>query len=516
MNQTELLFEKIKDNAQNTMKAYERGMYDDLKKVEKRLEDTISGIVNQYAAEYKLLYQNDSSKEIKLYELSGRVKEPESLREKIVRDQLFCYMQEASSDEDKINIIKLRIDDLIGIRYLVSLSQDCTSMHSLIKEKISEFNEKGINFFNIDNNPQKMKNGRLIYRLKGSFEGYNFELQIKSKIDSAWADIEHMLFYKDFNFSYIQGTNKEVMNKIGDLLEKIDVLMLQVRESQEEYDKKVDEMDFNQYLRKRYVELVRSKLGSSYVLTEYRNCIFKMFATFGSETREKILSYKDCPKENNIVEFDFEDDLKENALCKNYMKLKNMSVELSIFESLYYEWIACLEKKYKKIKERDLKQYLNTLISCLTQERNYGHNFAEWVSGSVIAELNSKLQSISNRLFVFDKEEHEMVYSYWKASHVDAESEWELIDNYDDLRNSLDGIIIRFMMDHKNAGIYLEELLELVDQQDNEVFNDLLFQRIRENTDTAYNETATNSSGKTKKENMVVRLILDASKKWSE
>lgn len=516
MNKTEELYEKIRDMAENVSNLYDDQLKSDLSEVEEVLESKIGEVVKEHASNYNLHFQNDSSKEICLYELSGRVKEKESLREKIVWDQLYFDLINAANDKEKLSILVNKMDDLIGLRYLVSLSHDCEEMHRLIAENIKEFNAIGITFNNIDNNPQIMRNGRKIYRLKGEFQSYKFELQIKSKIDSAWADIEHMLFYKDFNFSYIQGTNKEVMNKIGDLLEEIDGLMLKVRDSQIEYEKHVEDMDFSQYLRKRHVDLVRKKLGSSHILTEYRSSIFRMFTNLSPETRDRVMASKDNPKENNIVEFQYDRECESSIIYVNYLKLKNQSIELSVFESLYYEWKACERKEYLPICHKELEGFLKELIKCIVTDYHYDYsNFSDWFVEGIMEILLEKVINEPACCFVFNKSKIDMLYSYWVASYIEMADKWENVEDSDEdpqVRSELETIFYEFFL-RRNPDIdeFRSKIKEVIREQENDEITSFIYNELIECINNVYAKDPNNSSGKTKPRNVLTILLENGS-----
>lgn len=262
---------KIKETAEKGKKAYSEKLEEILKKEIGDLRDALKECVKAHAKEeeFALIVSNDASSEIELFEMVDRVKSPESLEEKIIRNQEFFDLMDKEGDE-LIKAIQEKNDDLMGLRFLVSLSCDCERLFNLLGKYQKDLKEKNITFLNLEQNPQTMRNGRPIYRIKGKYKDeYPFELQIKSKVDSAWADIEHMLFYKDYQFSYIQSTNKQVMKKLGDLLDQVDELMVQVRESQASYERDRKEMEFTQYLGTKYRNQIQDIIGSVFVL---RNC----------------------------------------------------------------------------------------------------------------------------------------------------------------------------------------------------------------------------------------------------
>ncbi|MGO5232179.1 hypothetical protein ACTQ1U_14135 [Thermoguttaceae bacterium LCP21S3_D4] len=108
---------KIREAALNAGELYENELKDVLKGKITILESELKAFVDSYAYEYKLIHENDSAKEIKLYETTSRVKGKESLIEKIVRNQEFDRMV-GTPEEIKKSVLECN-DDLMGLRFLV-------------------------------------------------------------------------------------------------------------------------------------------------------------------------------------------------------------------------------------------------------------------------------------------------------------------------------------------------------------------------------------------------------------
>lgn len=428
---------KIKEIAEQGKGAYRDNLEKILNgKIEKlRLE--LKECVKTHAKEYKLIVQNDVSSEIELYEMVDRVKSPESLKEKIIRNQVFFDLMDengkAIGNGNKqllAEVIKEKIDDLMGIRFLVSLSCDCEKIFELLKKCQEELAEKGIIFSDLEQNPQTMRNGRPIYRIKGKYkeqdkEEYPFELQIKSKVDSAWADIEHMLFYKDYQFSYIQSTNKQVMKKLGDLLEQVDELMIQIRESQASYEKDREEMEFTQYLGTRFKGKIQEIVGYTFVLSEYRRVLFNIFLCFGNQEKKIILDQKSSIMADEFYSLEVKD--KKDRFVENYKKLTEKSLEFIILEHIYTDWLNCLGliDSSRTVEVSILEQYFKRLITGLLKEKmeyylgkdDRKDEYFKWV-GETISDSLKEIENISFCLPVFlvDSEKMYMLYSFYIAN----------------------------------------------------------------------------------------------------
>ena len=81
-------------------------------------------------------------------------------------------------------MIKQISDDIIGIKILTELEDDCKKVISLLKDKyLMLFNDKRKLYLDLDDlekQPIRMRNGLEFYKIKGIYaESFKFELQIK-------------------------------------------------------------------------------------------------------------------------------------------------------------------------------------------------------------------------------------------------------------------------------------------------------------------------------------------------
>lgn len=471
------------------------------------INEILLEIVKENESDYNLVMGNNSSEKIELFTINSRVKEEDSLQEKIIRNQVF-YNFIGQNDEFIEKKLLTEFDDLIGVRFLVSLSCDCESIFKLLSEKHTDLKAKGIEFNNLNSNPETMKNGRKIYRLKGLYKkerasGINptlFELQIKSKVDSAWADVEHMLFYKNFNFSYIQSTNKAVMNQIGDLLEQTDKLMVKVRSSEESYEEAVEELEFNQYLRKRYVDLVRRYLGSPYLLSEQKDLIFSIFVDYEKSDKTRILGLKDFPKEDNVLSLKIKEGLSDTIFLKNYNKLKRNSIELIFIECIYCEWKAHVEGKYNEIDKEELTKFIRLLIK-KSAELYLGdvtdievENYSNWLSDIYVEEILTKDGiNFEHQWFVFDKKRMEQLAIYWKVRALKLADTIEIESQI----MSLDNVFLLFMNCNTDENIF-EKMIETDIELEYFTKVSMYLDSMNSTIDEEYSNIQTSKSGKRK------------------
>lgn len=148
---------------------------------------------------YRLLF----NKHLSIIGINHRLKSPESLKEKILRKKLY---KNSKSPEQVLE----KMTDLIGIMIECEFMSDEKKIFSCIHEAF-DTSADGVfltnnNFPNIYVNlgvpqPVRQKNGNELYKLDCYYSDgekrVNFELQIKSLVNSFWCEVEHNIVYKN-------------------------------------------------------------------------------------------------------------------------------------------------------------------------------------------------------------------------------------------------------------------------------------------------------------------------------
>ncbi len=135
--------------------------------------------------------------------INSRVKSPESMKEKIIRKKL--YKQYSSSQELIDNM-----PDVIGIMIECEFIEDEEILFNVIKNHFEFVNEQGYSYnpdspsiyVNLEmQQPIIQKNGNELFKLDCYYKNgdikVNFELQIKSLVNSFWCEVEHNIVYKN-------------------------------------------------------------------------------------------------------------------------------------------------------------------------------------------------------------------------------------------------------------------------------------------------------------------------------
>ena len=328
------------------------------------ITNKLKKVIDELASNFSLTSTN-SVRKAKHYSFSTRVKDAESLKEKIIRNNLFNSSFSVEDDFDPqdgdlISLVKnelLNLDDLIGIKILADLNSDCVKMYELIKspEFIARSKAQSIvlNETDISSQPQKMRNGLNIYKIKGKYEKYNFELQIKSKIISAWGDMEHSIFYKDYSVSPVRDTTQSSMNHVGKLLFEIDDFLESIRKANSNYNQNAKALNFLQWFDSNYNSKISIKLDNvGFRIDGISELLYAVYLQLPSKDH----------LENRLLRYDhFELNINDPILA-SYSLMRNRFYDLKILEGIILGWIMKDDQTVSvDCIENDLATYLDTL-----------------------------------------------------------------------------------------------------------------------------------------------------------
>ncbi len=212
------------------------------------IEETLKIIENSYdvldrvAGELEKFFTNSFFINDHFLNVNYRIKSPDSLREKILRHNMYLTY---SSPEELVD----NLSDLIGFRIECRFICDEKKIYDDIVElfKFPENNGYYSNPLNSsimlkldEKQPQIQKNGFEIYKIDGKYSKgdvvVNFELQIKSMVNVFWGDIDHRVLYKNFNYMITEDFFRDIMSSIKDNLGMIDRQLMLVYNHLNEMD----------------------------------------------------------------------------------------------------------------------------------------------------------------------------------------------------------------------------------------------------------------------------------------
>lgn len=313
------------------------------------ITEILSNLIKEHAAQYNLSSKS-SVNNINYFDFKSRIKQEGSFSEKLIRKDIGLVMTHKHGKslkdlKDKrvsiINDLK-KLDDIIGIRIVTELKRDCENIYKILRENIAILEENEIVFYDIDDQPQKMKNGLNIFRIKGIYQDHIcFELQIKSKIDEAWGEMDHTIFYKDHSSTPIKDTVQATMNNVGHLLEKIEDLLFDLRESNKKFHANNKYNLFQIKISQDLSEELYKIFGVSIDLKELTKSLFYI--------KTKIINKKNI--DNRQLNFDHLNYENTDSELQYFEEAINQSHKLLIIESIFYNILRTSNNSFELTKE---------------------------------------------------------------------------------------------------------------------------------------------------------------------
>lgn len=227
--------------------------------------------------------------------VTSRIKSRDSLKEKILRNRLY-------KDFPPERLV-FEMHDIIGVRIECRFFKDEEFLYDTIVKTFtvdvgdgyfSPANKKAIKLKLDTPQPERQKNGFNIYRIDGSVayagETYNFELQIKSLVNTFWSEIEHKLIYKNIRYSPADGLLKELLNSIHESLTGVDhqlnLIFDRLNGNSVTNQQAQLESMITMGLNELYTAVVKSKTGIDVSITEYTEAVVIYLLRGSSYTRD--------------------------------------------------------------------------------------------------------------------------------------------------------------------------------------------------------------------------------------
>ena len=227
--------------------------------------------------------------------VTSRIKTRDSLKEKILRNNLY---RETSPER-----LVYEMHDIIGVKLECRFFKDEAFLFDQVKQvfcvdlgdgMFCPEGKKAIRLKLGVPQPEYQKNGYAIYRIDGNVayagEKYNFELQIKSLVNSFWSEIEHKLIYKNNRLNQFDNLMKEMLNYTHESLSGIDHQLNLIFNrlsgnaivNQEEQLKNMLALGLNEM----FTTIVKANTGISVGITEYTDAIVEYLITASSYTAD--------------------------------------------------------------------------------------------------------------------------------------------------------------------------------------------------------------------------------------
>ena len=242
-----------------------------------------------------------------------RIKTATSLKEKIVRNAMYKQYEAEK--------LIYEASDTIGVRLECRFLDD----EKLLYERlIRKFNVKRDDAYGVKGRkiflkldapqPERQKNGLEIYRIDGYVldgeKKYNFELQIKSLVNSFWSEIEHKIIYKNKRFMLIDDFVNELMSSLNDSLKNIDrqlnMLFHRCLDSSQKGQLAAAENMLLGLINELFSRLVEERVGISVNIKPYSQALVKYllgYSTFARRSDGSPLGDDALPFNETLVRF---------------------------------------------------------------------------------------------------------------------------------------------------------------------------------------------------------------------
>ena len=371
------------------------------------------------------------SKKIQYSNINSRVKSCDSLKEKIIRNTY--YKKYGCANELFSNL-----SDLIGIRIECRFGEDEGKIYKALKEYFDIVDDSGYCYNQIDDSiklelsspqPQNQKNGFKIYRIDGYYlyagNKINFEVQIKSLVNSFWGEIEHKVVYKNNNYIVDDTFIKNILGSIKKNLAMIDNQLLMI---DNQYNKMnsanpdVRMIELESVLSKMIYDIFSTRMKNNLgFIVEFRNsCDTIMKYIFRTNKAENLDDYnktliKTLTRLNDISKntMDFDSEIKferkvkfkdefSSILGNEILKSINTDFEWNLFFRILFEIelgnnAEDFEKFISFIKNR---YYSNKNLQKLKDK--FDENQAQYIIDELIIEIAKTLKKVDSVKYIYD------------------------------------------------------------------------------------------------------------------
>lgn len=173
------------------------------------------------------------SKNLNVHNISSRVKQRESLEKKLIKKNKYSNLNE--------------VTDMVGIRIVTYFEDEVDVVANLIAEefkidipnstdkRVIEYDRFGYASFHYVASLNVERGNLSEYKI---FQNHKFEIQIRSILQHAWAEIEHDIGYK--SKASIPDIAKRNFSRVAALLETADLEFTKLRTRLLEYEKDVE------------------------------------------------------------------------------------------------------------------------------------------------------------------------------------------------------------------------------------------------------------------------------------
>ena len=183
-------------------------------------QEELNGLCNkikEIISEFIKSTKDDKNVDLVLADVSPRIKDVESFREKLSRKNYLISwsLESVTSIQEAKQTIRNNLEDLVGVRINCYFKKDELNIYNkligFLNDNHIEIHDNGKKNGTI----KKQKNGNIIYKIVCKIElddiSYLFEIQIKCLVHSLWGEVEHKTIYKADQYEYDFSTRNQLL-----------------------------------------------------------------------------------------------------------------------------------------------------------------------------------------------------------------------------------------------------------------------------------------------------------------
>ena len=346
--------------------------------------------------------------------ISTRVKGEKSLREKILRKNL--YKRYAYPE----GIIQ-NLSDLIGVRIQCRFLEEESVLYDALREQFTQKCADGlycapeqpnIRLEMASPQPQRQNNGYAIYRIDGLCgpigHAVRFEMQIKALVHVFWAEVEHEIIYKNNSYILMDDFMKQMLASAYDNLRSVDrqlyLIYNQIQHQSEPEDGRLREASVRSLFAKAISDLFFQKMHDSlgFTLNFKRSC--------------DILSRYILSRQNPITR------RPAQSLMDIFQRINRIAMA-----DIDFEEPLTLEAPF-----RGKEPFLNILADHLMLQMNADYDWNLFFRMLFTLEPGSNLEDFSNLLYMVrdrfcDEEIYDPLREFWTEEQIENFKQWLLV-----------------------------------------------------------------------------------------
>lgn len=241
--------------------------------LEKKIRDLMESLINK--------------EKITIHAIESRVKDRNSLSKKIDKKEDKYIGLNEITDTLGLRIVTYFEDDVDRIAEIIKREFYLDEVNSVDKrdKKYDEFGYSSLHYI------IKLKENRSSLPEYSKFNEINFELQIRSILQHAWAEIEHDIGYK--NEVEIPKEIRRDLSRISSLLELADIEFIRIKSKIKEYAEEVKENLKIQQLEIPLDQIsLREFVSSSNLVIDVDNSIVEIFKCQINKEYNKSLNFE--------------------------------------------------------------------------------------------------------------------------------------------------------------------------------------------------------------------------------